>query len=173
MNDDRIDHKDDRMIEHTLKWDKSPFGPWCWHSFRGEDWEVTAEPYLFGEQSDGPLGSYVIKVFVRRLEIPVVREDLDPANAIFILCAILQSVSGWPVLVRWVPNVEMIDFEERVVSVMLHMVGGGYVMALTTYEQVKPPLEARYGALRETHRAPTAEEVKTAAHVKAVMEGGV
>lgn len=53
---------------HEINWGNSPFGPYCWHSFRttyakyGEV-EVTAEPYLYGSKSDGPLGSWTIKLF--------------------------------------------------------------------------------------------------------------
>lgn len=170
MIDDRINHKDDRMIEHTIKWDTSPLGPWCWHSFQAKGWEVTVEPYLYGEQSEGPFGSYTIKMFIGEKVARAVGQDLDPPNAMFVLLATLQSFAGWPVLVRWVPNVEIIEYEGKRVAVMLHMGGQGYVMAIETYEQLKPRLEARYGTLRETVRPPTEEEKEMRDRVKAVLE---
>ena len=94
--------------DHTLKWDKSPWGPWCRHSFKAGDAEVTVEPYLFGEEFAAPwyaLGAYTVTCFTWLR--PVVSQDLDATNAMFILYAFLEARQGDPVLVR-VPKAEII-----------------------------------------------------------------
>ena len=158
------------MIEHTINWDASPFGPWCWHRFQAGDIEVTVEPYLFGEGAEGAFGCYSVKVFTPWRMGNTTSQDLDPPNAMFILFAFLEGLVGDPVLVRWVPNVEIIEYEEKRVAVVLHLGGGGYVMAIETYEQLKPRLEAKYGGLRETRRPPTEGEKEMHDRVKAILD---
>ena len=144
--------------EHTLKWDRSPWGPWCWHSFRAGDSEVTVEPYLFGEAAQGALGAYIVKAWRSPQHQPELGRDLGPAGALVVLHYWLAAFQGEPVTVRWIPKAEIIQWEGEGAAVLLFLVGSGYSMALQTYNQLKPLMVRKYGDVHESVRAPTLEE---------------
>jgi len=167
--------------EHTLKWDKSPWGPWCWHSFKYGDYEITVEPYLYGASSKSALGSYAVKVFgAPRAVGPELCRDCEPATAMATVHAALavlgretEGIGRYSsVLVRWLPRAELIQWEGQGIAVILHIIGRGFIMNQPTYDELLPDLIRKYGAVRELPREPTLPERLAVEVVKQAVQRG-